>query len=67
MDAMERGNTSLKKANMYWKILVISLLMHLNGRTKSMKVAPQCVCVLGGGRGGRVFQENQQSLDFKWA
>jgi len=61
MDAMERGNTSLKKASMYWNILLISLLKHFNGTTKSMKVAPQ----LGGG--GVVFQENQQSLDFKWA
>ncbi len=45
---MERGDTSLKKASMYWNILLISLLKHLNGRTKSMKVAPQCVCVGGG-------------------
>jgi hypothetical protein len=41
MDAMERGNTSLKTASMYWNILLISLLKHFNGTTKSMKVAPQ--------------------------
>ncbi len=38
-----KGETYLKKASMYWNILLISLLTHLNGRTKNMKVAPQCV------------------------
>jgi hypothetical protein len=28
---------------MYWNILRISLLKHLNGRNKNMKMAPQCV------------------------
>jgi hypothetical protein len=41
MDAVERGNTSLKKAIKYWNILVTSLSDHLNGRTKCRKVGPQ--------------------------
>jgi hypothetical protein len=45
MDVVERGHTSLKKASMYWNIPFTSLLDHLNGRTRSMKVGPQGVLI----------------------
>jgi hypothetical protein len=43
MDAVERGHISLRKIARYWNIPFISLLDHLNGRTRSRKVGPQGV------------------------
>jgi hypothetical protein len=45
MDAMERGDTSLRKVAKYWNIPLTSLLDHLNGRTRSRKVGPQGMLV----------------------
>jgi hypothetical protein len=41
MDAMEKGDTFLKKATKYWNILVTSLSNHLNGRTRCRRVGPK--------------------------
>jgi hypothetical protein len=41
MDAMERGDTSLRKATKYWNIPLTSLSNHLNGKTRCRKVGPQ--------------------------
>lgn len=40
---MEKGHTSLRKANMYYNIPLTSLLNDLNGKTRSKKVGPQGV------------------------
>jgi len=38
MDVVEKGVTSLKKANYHWNIPLTSLSNHLNGKTRSKKV-----------------------------
>jgi hypothetical protein len=43
MDVVERGDTYLRKATMYWNIPLTSLSNHLNGRTRCRKVGLQGV------------------------
>jgi hypothetical protein len=38
MDAIESGNTTLRKANRFWSIPLNSLFNHLNGKTWTKKV-----------------------------
>jgi hypothetical protein len=40
MDAIERGTYSTKNATGQYYISLISLLDHLNGKTRSMKMGP---------------------------
>jgi len=43
MDAVERGTYSTKKATRQCNILLISLLDHLNGKTRSRRMGPSRV------------------------
>jgi hypothetical protein len=40
---MEQKHVSLRKANMYWNILLTSLLDNLNGKTRTRKMGLQGV------------------------
>jgi len=46
MDIMERGQTSLRKANRLWNIPLTSLSNHLNGKTTTQKMGPACVLII---------------------
>jgi adenine-specific DNA methylase len=46
MDVMERGQTSLRKANKLWNIPLTSLSNHLNGKTTIQKMGPACVLTI---------------------
>jgi hypothetical protein len=46
MDAIERGITSLRKANRHWNIPLTSRSNHLYGKTKSKKIGPTCVLIV---------------------
>jgi hypothetical protein len=43
MDAIKRGTHSLRRASKSWNIPMSSLADHLNGKTKSRKMAPKGV------------------------
>jgi predicted HTH domain antitoxin len=43
MDVVEKGHTSLKKVVKYWNVPLNSLLDHMNGRNRCMKLGPQGV------------------------
>ncbi len=43
MNVVEKGHTYLRKASMYYNILLTSLSYHLNGRPRSKKVNPKGV------------------------
>lgn len=43
INVVESGHTYLRKASIYYNILLTSLSYHLNGRTRSKKVSPQGV------------------------
>jgi hypothetical protein len=45
MDVVERGDTYLRKDIKYWNIPLLSLLDHLNGRTRCKKVGPEGVLI----------------------
>jgi hypothetical protein len=45
MDIMERGQTSLRKANRLWNIPLTSLSNHSNGKTTTQKMGPTCVLI----------------------
>jgi hypothetical protein len=45
MNVVEKGHTYLRKASMYYNILLTSLSYHLNGRIKSKKVNSQGVLI----------------------
>ncbi len=45
MDAIEGGNTTLKKANRLWNIPLNSLSNHLNGKTQTMKVGVRILTI----------------------
>jgi len=43
LDAVEKGITSLQRANKFWGIFVTSFSDHLYGKTKCRKIGPPCV------------------------
>jgi hypothetical protein len=46
MDAIESGNTTLKKASRLWSIPLNSLSNHLNGKTHMKKVGVEGILIV---------------------
>jgi hypothetical protein len=46
MNVMHRGQTSFRKANKLWNILLTSLSNHLNGKTTTQKMGPAYVLII---------------------
>jgi hypothetical protein len=56
MDVVERGTHSLKRAIKSWNIPMISIVDHLNGKTRSKKMEPRSVLI-----------EKEDVVVIKWA
>jgi hypothetical protein len=46
MDAIEGGNTTLKRASRLWNIPLNSLFNHLNGKTRMKKVGVEGILIV---------------------
>jgi hypothetical protein len=45
LNAVEKGITSLRRANKFWDIFVTSFSDHLYGKTRCRKIGPPCVLI----------------------